>query len=42
MGYLMVGVRIDPDDWLEYLKTKFATKKMTIDDASIDRETSKT
>jgi AAA+ ATPase superfamily predicted ATPase len=28
---------IDPDDWLEYLKTKFAAKKMTIDDASIDR-----
>ena len=28
---------IDPDDWLEYLRTKFATKKMTIDDASIDR-----
>src|SRR5687767_5778601 len=28
---------IDPDDWLEYLKAKFAAKKLTIDDASIDR-----
>ena len=28
---------IDPDDWLEYLRSKFAMKKMTIDDASIDR-----
>jgi uncharacterized protein len=28
---------IDPDDWLEYLRTKFAAKKMTIDDASVDR-----
>src|SRR5467141_1299204 len=28
---------IDPDDWLEYLKAKFVAKKMTIDDASIDR-----
>src|SRR5438132_1428096 len=28
---------IDPDDWLEYLRAKFAAKKMTIDDASIDR-----
>src|SRR5437773_6268777 len=28
---------IDPDDWLEYLRSKFATKKMTIDDASVDR-----
>src|SRR5207253_11285758 len=25
---------IDPDDWLEYLKTKFATKQLTMDDAS--------
>ena len=28
---------IDPDDWLEYLKSKFTAKKLTIDDASIDR-----
>ena len=28
---------IDPDDWLEYLRSKFAAKKMTIDDASVDR-----
>jgi len=28
---------IDPDDWLEYLRGKFAAKKMTIDDASVDR-----
>jgi uncharacterized protein len=28
---------IDPDDWLEYLEAKFAAKKMTIDDASVDR-----
>src|SRR5438552_2236733 len=28
---------IDPDDWLEYLKTKFAAKKLAIDDASVDR-----
>src|SRR5438093_4061610 len=28
---------IDPDDWLEYLRSKFVAKKMTIDDASIDR-----
>jgi len=28
---------IAPDDWLEYIKGKFAAKKMTIDDASIDR-----
>jgi len=28
---------IDPDDWLEYLRGKFATKKMAIDDASVDR-----
>jgi hypothetical protein len=28
---------IDPDDWLEYLRAKFAAKKMTIDDASVDR-----
>src|SRR2546427_6913791 len=28
---------IDPDDWLEYLRSKFAAKKMAIDDAGIDR-----
>ncbi|TME71805.1 MAG: ATP-binding protein [Chloroflexi bacterium] len=28
---------IDPDDWLEYLKAKFAAKKLAIDDASVDR-----
>ena len=28
---------IDPDDWLEYLRGKFAAKKIAIDDASIDR-----
>jgi len=28
---------IDPDDWLEYLRGKFATKKMAIDDPSVDR-----
>jgi len=28
---------IDPDDWLEYLRSKFAARKMTIDDASVDR-----
>src|SRR5919198_3188606 len=28
---------IDPDDWLEYLRAKFAAKKITIDDASVDR-----
>src|SRR5919197_3829222 len=28
---------IDPDDWLEYLRSKFAAKKLSIDDASIDR-----
>ena len=28
---------IAPDDWLEYLKAKFAAKKLTIDDASVDR-----
>jgi uncharacterized protein len=28
---------IDPDDWLEYLEAKFAAKKMTIEDASVDR-----
>ena len=28
---------IDPDDWLEYLKAKFATKKLSIDEASVDR-----
>src|SRR2546429_3626702 len=28
---------IDPDDWLEYLRSKFVAEKMTIDDASIDR-----
>ena len=28
---------IAPDDWLEYIRGKFAAKKMTIDDASIDR-----
>jgi AAA+ ATPase superfamily predicted ATPase len=28
---------IDPDDWLEYLRAKFAAKRMSIDDASVDR-----
>ena len=28
---------IDPDDWLEYLRAKFAAKKMAIDDTSVDR-----
>jgi AAA+ ATPase superfamily predicted ATPase len=28
---------IDPDDWLLYLRGKFAAKKMSIDDASVDR-----
>jgi hypothetical protein len=28
---------IDPDDWLLYLRGKFATKKMSIDDGSVDR-----
>jgi AAA+ ATPase superfamily predicted ATPase len=28
---------IDPDDWLEYLRAKFAAKKISIDDASVDR-----
>jgi hypothetical protein len=28
---------IDPDDWLEYLRGKFAAKKLTVDDASVDR-----
>jgi hypothetical protein len=28
---------IDPDDWLEYLKAKFAAKKLSIDDTSVDR-----
>ncbi len=28
---------IDPDDWLDYLKAKFAAKKLGIDDASVDR-----
>src|SRR5437870_5444085 len=27
---------IDPDDWLDYLKAKFAAKKLGIDDASVD------
>ncbi|MGH2450666.1 MAG: AAA family ATPase [Candidatus Limnocylindria bacterium] len=28
---------IDPDDWLEYLRDKFAAKKLTIADAEVDR-----
>src|SRR5919198_6215837 len=28
---------IDPDDWLEYLRAKFAARKLSIDDASVDR-----
>src|SRR6266542_4835180 len=28
---------IAPDDWLEYLRAKFAAKKIAIDDASVDR-----
>ncbi len=28
---------ISPDDWLEYLRAKFAAKKIAIDDASVDR-----
>src|SRR6267378_4361968 len=28
---------IDPDDWLEYLRAKFAAKRLSIDDASVDR-----
>jgi hypothetical protein len=28
---------IAPDDWLEYLRSKFAAKKIAIDDANIDR-----
>ncbi len=28
---------IDPDDWLTYLRAKFAAKRLTIDDASVDR-----
>ena len=28
---------IAPDDWLEYLRAKFAAKKIAIDDGSIDR-----
>lgn len=28
---------IDPDDWLEYLRGKFAAKKLTIDETSVDR-----
>ncbi|MDQ2951709.1 MAG: ATP-binding protein [Chloroflexota bacterium] len=28
---------IAPDDWLEYLRAKFASRKITIDDASVDR-----
>jgi hypothetical protein len=28
---------IAPDDWLEYLREKFAVRKITIDDASVDR-----
>ncbi len=28
---------IAPDDWLIYLREKFASKKITIDDASVDR-----
>src|SRR5213594_1045899 len=28
---------IDPDDWLEYLRGKFAEKKLAIDEASVDR-----
>jgi uncharacterized protein len=28
---------IDPDDWLEYLRGKFAAKKLAVDDASVDR-----
>jgi AAA+ ATPase superfamily predicted ATPase len=28
---------IDPDDWLAYLHAKFAAKRITVDDASVDR-----
>lgn len=28
---------IAPDDWLEYLRAKFAAKKISIDDTSVDR-----
>lgn len=28
---------IAPDDWLEYIEAKFSERKMTIDDASVDR-----
>src|SRR5947209_4424175 len=28
---------IDPDDWLEYLRAKFAEKKLAIDESSVDR-----
>jgi len=28
---------ISPDDWLEYIRAKFAAKKIAIDDASVDR-----
>ncbi|HEY6957627.1 MAG TPA: ATP-binding protein, partial [Candidatus Limnocylindria bacterium] len=28
---------IAPDDWLEYIQGKFTERKMTIDDASVDR-----
>lgn len=28
---------IAPDDWLEYIRAKFAERKITIDDASVDR-----
>jgi len=28
---------IAPDDWLEYIREKFAQKKITIDDTSVDR-----
>jgi len=28
---------IAPDDWLEYIREKFATKKLAIDDAGVDR-----
>ena len=28
---------ISPDDWLEYIRAKFAARKIAIDDASVDR-----
>jgi len=36
-GHAFYRFGIDPDDWLEYLRGKFAEKKLAIDEASVDR-----